>query len=104
VSVTGGPAPVSSTVSQNTDNSVNKALPWVVATGVAALSIGLALGVALMSHGQITSEGRAVRAEVAMDFQKHLADFDARLRVAETEASLAKNRVQKLEAQLDVRR
>lgn len=82
---------------QRSDQSQNKALPWVIATGVCALSIGLALGVALMSHGQITSEGRAVRAEVAMDFQKQIADFDARLRVTEYEASLAKTIAQRLD-------
>lgn len=102
-----GGAITSSTLDLSADNShgkqVNPSAPWIIATGVCALSIGLALGVALMSHGQITSEGRAIRAEVRMDFQQKISDFEARLRVAEYEASIAKNTAQKLEQKENVR-
>lgn len=89
-------APVS--FRQDTDNSngkqVNPAVPWIIATGVCALSVGLALGVALMSDGQIRAEGRAIRAEVRMDFAERIAKLEARVGVAEYEASVAKQLAQ----------
>ncbi len=86
----------------STDNSkgkqVNPAIPWIVATGIGALCLGLMVGAIFGQKGAIESEGRAVRAEVRMEFQEQMKEFEARLRVAEYEASIAKNTVQKLEA------
>lgn len=81
------------TIDQRTDNShgkvTNPAIPWIIATGVAALSIGVVLGVVIGQDGRIQAEGRAVRAEVGKDFAERLAQQDAAIAQAKQGAELA---------------
>lgn len=87
------------------DNSTNKAMPWVaLACSFGFLGFGAAFATALMARGQIEAEGRAVKAEMRAEFAQQLADLKAEARAAGTDAAIARNTAQKLEARLNERR
>jgi hypothetical protein len=94
-------------VNQNTDNSVgkrtNEALPWcVMAAAFGFLGFGGMIAVALLKPWE--AEGRAVRAEVRMEFTNELAALRADMDVAKYESSLAKTIAQRLDEQAKLKR
>lgn len=89
-----GGAITSSTLDMRTDQSVNKALPWVAFSWFLSggAIVGLIVAVLAM-QGRIESEGRAVKAEVAAQVEARVARAEALAELARKEASTAKDMV-----------
>lgn len=75
---------------QHTDNSVNKALPWVA---IACLLAGMSLGVSLMSQPIMDAKIERAKAELLADFSQRIARTEALSELARKEASTAKDMV-----------
>ena len=92
-------------VNSPVDNSRNKnsALPWaVMAAAFGFLGFGGMITVALLKPWE--TEGRAIRAEVRGEFAEQLAAIHAEAKQAGDDAAIWKNRVVKLEAEVNANR
>lgn len=91
-----GTQPMTTKIEQR--NTKNESLPWLIGAWVTA-SVALTLAAVGWLIGP-----RLIRAEVRAEFAQEIADTKAEARQAGTDAAIAKNSVQKLEARISERR
>lgn len=96
-------APITGDINQNTttDNSVNKALPWVA---IACLLAGMSLGVSLMSQPITDAKIEKAKAELRAEYAEEIAIIRVEAHNAASVSEVWRNRVNKLEAESNARR
>lgn len=104
-----GGAITSSTLDQRTDNSqgktVNQALPWfVLVASIAAAALALAIDARADRTKEISDAVLVAKAEMRAEFADRLAQVSAEARQAGDDAAIWKNRVNKLEAEINANR
>lgn len=107
--VRGGRSPLNSHVDQRTDNSTNKPMPWV-ALGCTLGGIGFAMGISAMlvvfigAPAYIDARVKQAEAEMESRFAQRLASVEANSHNAASISEIWRNRVNKLEAELNANR
>lgn len=88
--------PITAKVDQSNSGNVNHHLPWLMFISMVATA---ALMMCILGY---IYGPRLIRAELRAEFAQDVADTRAEARAAGTDAAIAKNTVQKLEARINV--